>query len=136
MTQVQFTLCPHGLVRELVVCRACLEDPPPGDASFQVLKGSLVVTRKLPRITQIPCEHSSERRRCKVCKGSCICVHDKNKVFCKVCDGRRLCQVCFEKTMTRCYEVCHKCKLKGKAGEGAELLESARRARQRMALCI
>ena len=136
MTQVQFTMCPHGLVRELVVCRACLESASPGDVPYAVLRGRSVGFKKECRPNSIPCPHSVERRRCKICKGSCICVHGKNKVFCKQCDGRRLCQVCFEKTMTRCYEVCQRCRLRGKAGEGTELLESARRARQRMALCI
>lgn len=136
MTQVQFTMCPHGLVRELVVCRACLESASPGDVPYAVLRGRSVGFKKECRPNSIPCPHSVERRTCKICKGSCICLHGKNKVFCKLCDGRRLCQVCFEKTMTRCYEVCQRCRLRGKAGEGTELLESARRARQRMALCI
>jgi hypothetical protein len=65
---------------------------------------------KQTQYAHVPCEHSSEKRRCRVCKGSWVCVHGIQKVYCQECDGRRLCQLCFKKTLPRCYEVCRHCR--------------------------
>jgi len=95
--------CGHGRVRALVPCAECWAD---------FMKQAYVCTRVASRAKSIgvPCEHFKEMRRCKICCGSWICQHGKNKVYCKECDGRRLCQVCFEKSMPRCWEVCMRCR--------------------------
>ena len=99
--------CPHGIVRHLAPCLDCWEALLKG--SSRLAKGE---TKKAIAKTGVAmqCMHMSERRRCKICKGSWICDHGMNKVYCKYCDGRRLCQLCLKVTLPRCYEVCGKCR--------------------------
>ena len=128
-----YTFCRHGLIRQLVFCRRCLaEDKSELTRLLQVdpraFKG------KAPGVAKFSCEHSLERRKCKICLGSHICVHGKNKVYCRECDGRRLCQVCCEAVLRRCYGVCKRCKRARAAEESAE--RAGRKAKQRIALCI
>jgi hypothetical protein len=101
-----FPACPHGKVRELEPCLLCWES-----FMLSVKCHSTTVNRlKQTQYAHVPCEHSSEKRRCRVCKGSWVCVHGIQKVYCQECDGRRLCQLCFKKTLPRCYEVCRHCR--------------------------
>ncbi len=127
-SEVPGVRCPHGKVRHLEKCQACWES---------VLKESKRIVRKCKEEgkrkrmeTCLPCEHCAEKRRCKVCKGSWICVHDLNKVYCRECDGRRLCQVCWSVTLPRCYEACGKCYREAEAAARmrGESVESALRA--------
>ena len=128
----EYTFCEHGRVRELVVCQLCCEK------GLALTRECLELERKAKKRARfvssdakIPCEHSSEKRRCKVCRGSWICVHGKNKVYCAECDGRRLCQCCLVTVMRRCREVCVKCREREAAQKQAE-----RTVGQRAALCI
>jgi len=127
-----FTRCPHGLVKQLVVCRRCVENPPPKDFWYV----PVVPRRKTkgPAQAFLPCPHYAQRRMCKFCLGSMICTHGVNKHFCKHCDGRRLCQVCKSKTMARCYEVCKGCRQSREDWEAVR--DAAKKSKQRMALCI
>ena len=128
-----YTLCRHGLIKQLVFCRRCLAE----DQS-ELVKLLRVDPRsfrgKGPGVAKFACEHHVERRKCKICHGSDICAHGKNNVYCRECDGRRLCQVCFEHTQPRCYSVCRRCRRAEAAEAEAERLK--RRATQRIALCI
>jgi len=103
-----YTYCPHGRVKELVVCRQCCE------VALALTYECVTMDKKAKKRlgTKIPCEHGCEKRRCKICVGSWICKHGKNKVYCAECDGRRLCQSCKAVTLPRCYETCRKCKQK------------------------
>ena len=98
--------CPHGRVRGLERCVECWE-------SFMKQSKACSESAKkflAPHRHRLPCEHCSERRHCRICKGYWVCRHGIHKVYCKECDGRRLCQVCFRRTLPRCYEVCWKCR--------------------------
>jgi len=81
-----YTYCPHGRVKELVVCRQCCE------VALALTYECVTMDKKAKKRlgTKIPCEHGGERRRCKICVGSWICKHGKNKVYCAECDGHRL----------------------------------------------
>ena len=99
-------LCPHGKVKGFDSCADCFES---------LLRGScksvkLIARQKVTLNSNIPCEHFAEKRRCRICKGSWICLHGVNKVYCAYCDGRRMCQVCLRVTLPRCYETCKRCR--------------------------
>lgn len=107
--------CPHGKDRSLEACVECWESVM--KQVSEIARQSAECGRVRVKNMNAPCEHCAEMRRCKICRGSWICKHDLNKVYCKECDGRRLCQVCFGKSMPRCYEVCRKCRdMKAAAG--------------------
>lgn len=130
----EFTYCPHGRVRELVVCRLCCE------SALCQTRECVELDRKAKRAraaisdATVPCEHSSEKRRCKICKGSWICAHGLNKVYCADCDGRRLCQACHRVILPRCWEICRECK-RQEAGQ-AEARRSRDKRSARAVLCI
>ena len=105
-----YTYCPHGRVKELVVCRQCCEVALARTYECVSLDKKAKKARSKFTDAKVPCEHSVEKRRCKICKGSWICAHGKNKVYCRACDGRRLCQVCYGVTLPRCYETCGRCR--------------------------
>jgi hypothetical protein len=116
MSKPEYTYCEHGRVRELVVCRQCCE------SALKMTLQCVEVQKKAKRAlvdARVPCEHCSERRRCKICKGAWICAHGLNKVYCRECDGRRLCQGCHGTTLPRCWELCKECKSAIKEREAA-----------------
>lgn len=104
---VRIDRCSHGKARCLEACAQCWMSLM---TQTQRVMGMQARLGKRVGDMNIICEHGSERRRCRACKGSWICVHDKNKVYCAECDGRRLCQCCKKKNMPRCYEICKKCR--------------------------
>jgi len=120
--------CPHGKLRHLEKCLECWESML--KESRRLLVKCRAEGKRRRNDACIPCEHCAEKRRCKVCKGSWICSHGHNKVYCKACDGRRLCQVCWDVTLPRCYEVCAKCRRQAEhvALVRGESLESVLRA--------
>ena len=97
--------CPHGKTPGLEACVECWASMLQGsDRSAKLPRGFKCADGK------VPCEHFTEKRRCKICKGSWICTHGLNKVYCASCDGRRLCQSCFKVSLPRCYETCKRCR--------------------------
>jgi hypothetical protein len=130
----KYTTCPHGRLKELVVCRQCCEAAMTQAFACVSVDQAAKKARSRCAPSKLPCEHSSEKRRCKICVGSWVCAHGKNKVFCGECDGRRLCQTCRAVTLPRCYEVCRKCL--DKEGESAGEKGRKRKASGREGLCI
>ncbi len=86
-SKAKYTYCEHGRVRGLVVCRQCCE------SALKMTRQCVEVQKKAKRLpvnAKVSCEHSVERRRRKICRGSWIqCGHGTNKVNCRECDGRR-----------------------------------------------
>lgn len=130
----EYTYCEHGRVRELVVCRKCCEAALMMTLECVQAQKKAKAKRALLE-SKVPCEHSVEKRRCKICVGAWICRHGLNKVYCKECDGRRLCQGCFLTSLPRCFELCKECRVAVKAREAAA--KERRRARsERARLCV
>ena len=134
MAAREYTFCPHGRVRELVVCRQCCEATL--SQTWECVNAAKRAMQEESRYAsgKLPCEHHAEKRRCKICVGRWICEHGKNKVFCRDCDGRRLCQACFGVTMQRCWETCPGCRRREGVAESDK--RRKRKGTERVELCI